>query len=297
MMNRRYGSRSLWLLVAGVLCAARAGAQTEVGTVAAMQGTLQVQRAATWQNGGVGAPIFVGDRLRTGASDAAKIVFRDDSVLDVAPKSEFTVDKQAFDLGTRRFDTLLRVVRGKVRAWVSEYYRQPRARYEIETPTAIAGVRGTEFVVLYDPDGEVTDVVGLSETVDVAGKLAVLGSGVQVGPRLLSRVEKGHFPTAPQQLDDAQLGQYLSGLEIVGTGRPNGLNLQHAAASGRLLAAQDVASAVAPPAAAGAVQPGPPSGFLADRLSPDIATNTQPLLEYENTPPGVVPVGGVHVGF
>ena len=25
------------------------------------------------------------------------------------------------------------VVKGKVRAWVSEYYRQPRARYEIET--------------------------------------------------------------------------------------------------------------------------------------------------------------------
>ena len=38
-------------------------------------------------------------------------------------------------------------------------------------------------------------------------------------------------------------------------------------------------------------------GFLADRLSPDIATNTQPLLDYKNTPPGVVPVGGVNVGF
>ena len=296
-MDRRYGLRSLWLLVGVVLWAARVWAQTEVGTVAAMQGALQVQRAATWQNASVGAPIFVGDRLRTGANDAAKVVFRDDSVLDVAPKSELTVDKQAFDADGRRFDTLLRVVKGKVRAWVSEYYRQPRARYEIETPTAIAGVRGTEFIVLYDPNAEVTDIVGLAETVEVAGKLGVLGAGVQVGPRLLSRVEKGRFPTAPQQLDDAQLGQYLSGLQIIGTGRPNGLNLQHAAGSGALLAPQDVPSAVVQPVAAGGVQPGPPSGFLASRLSPDIATNTQPLLNYQNTPPGVVPVGGVHVGF
>lgn len=296
-MDRRYGSRSLWLLLVVVSWAARAWAQSEVGTVAAVQGTLQVQRAATWQNGSVGAPIFVGDRLRTGANDAAKIVFRDDSVLDVAPQSELTVDRQAFDADAHRFDTLLRVVKGKVRAWVSEYYRQPRARYEIETPTAIAGVRGTEFVILYDPNGEITEVVGLAETVDVSGKLGVLGAGVQVGPRLLTRVEKGRFPTTPRLLDDAQLRQYLSGVEIIGTGRPNGLNIQHAAMSGRLLAPQDVPSAVVQPAAAGGVQPGPPSGFLANRLSPDIATNTQPLIDYQNTPPGVVPVGGVHVGF
>ena len=295
-MNR-HRSRPVWLLLAILLCAARAGAQAEVGTVAAVVGTLQVQRAAAWQNGTVGAPIFAGDRLRTGASDMAKVVFRDDSVLDVGPNTELTVDKQAFDPSARRFDTLLRVVKGKVRAWVSEYYRQPRAHYEIETPTDIAGVRGTEFIVVYDANTEVTDVVGLAETVDVAGKLAVLGSGVQVTPRFLSRVEKGRFPTAPQQLDDAQLRRYLSGLEIIGTGRPDGLNVHHWAASGRLLSPHDLPAEVATHAAVGGGHPSVPSGFLADRRSSDLATNTQPLLDFRNTPPCRVPVGGVHVGF
>lgn len=296
-MDRRYKSRAVLLILAVVSCAARTWAQSEVGTVAAVVGRLQVQRAAAWQNGGVGAPIFVGDRLRTGASDSAKIVFRDDAVLDVAPNTELTVNKQAFDPNAHRFETLLRMLKGKVRAWVSEYYRQPRARYEIETPTAIAGVRGTEFIILYDANTAATEVIGLSGTIEVAGKLAVLGSGVQVGPRFASRVEKGRFPTAPQPLDDVQLRQYLSGLEIVGTGRPDGLNVQHVATSGRLLTPQDLPSAAAKHAATGGVCPGAPSGFLADRLSPDIATNTQPLLDFRNTPPGRVPVGGVHVGF
>ena len=300
-MNPRHKSLSMFLLVALVLCAGRAWAQSEAGTVAAVVGTLQIQRAATWQNGTVGAPIFVGDRLRTGTSDAAKIVFRDDSVLDVAPNSELTVDKQVFDDDARHFATLLRMVKGKVRAWVSEYYRQPHARYEVETPTGIAGVRGTEFIVVYDPNREVTDVVGLGGNVDVAGKLAVLGSGVQVGPRLLSRVEKGRFPTPPQPVSDTQVQQYLSGLEIVGTGRPDGLNVHHWAASGRLLAPEDVTTAGATTVAAG-VHPGAPADFLADRRSADIATNTQPLLDFRNTPPGrvppyLVPVGGVRVGF
>lgn len=296
-MKRSNKFTAVLLILVAVLCAGRAWAQAEIGTVAAVIGTLQVQRSSAWQNGSVGAPIFIGDRLRTGASDSAKIVFRDDSVLDVAPNTELTLDKQTFDPSARRFDTLLRLVNGKVRAWVSDYYRQPRAHYEIETPTAISGVRGTEFIILYDPNAEVTEVVGLSETVAVAGKLAVPGGGVPVGPRFLSRVEKGRFPTVPQQLDEAQLRQYLSGLEIIGTGRGDGLNVQHVAASGRLLTPQDLPTAAARHTGPGGVRPNAPSGFLADRLSPDVATNTQPLIDFQNTPPGKVPVGAVHVGF
>jgi hypothetical protein len=180
---------------------------------------------------------------------------------------------------------------------VSEYYKQPRARYEVETPTAIAGVRGTEFIMLYDASSEVAEVVGLDGTVDVAGKLAVLGGSVQVGPRFLTRVEKGRFPTAPQRLDDARMRQYLSGLDIVGTGRRDGLNVQHAAASGRLLAPQDLPAEAAKAAAGPGPQVSAPRGFLADRLSPDVATNTQPLLGFRGSPPGRVPTGGVRVGF
>ena len=215
----------------------------------------------------------------------------------LAPNTELTVDKQAFDMSARRFETLMRIVKGKVRAWVSEYYRQPRARYEIETPTAIAGVRGTDFIMLYDPNTEISDVVCVSGTIEVAGKLAVLGSGVQVGPRSSSRVEKGRFPTAPQPLDDSQMRQYLTGLSIVGTGSRDGLNVQHLAMSGRLLGPQDLPSAVAKRAAAGGVHPAAPSAFLGDRLSPDVAANSQPLLDFRNTPPGHAPAGGVRIGF
>ncbi len=296
-MKRRRTSGLAWLVSALVFAAARLQAQSEVCTVAAVGGTLQVQRAGAWQNATVGVPLFVSDRLRTGATDSGKIVCRDDSVLDVAPNTELTLDKQIFDAGARRFETLLRIVKGKVRAWVSEYYKQPRARYEVETPTAIAGVRGTEFIMLYDASGEATEVVGLDGTVDVAGKLAVLGSSVQVGPRFLSRVEKGRFPTPPQPLDDARLRQYLSGLGIIGTGRRDGLNVQHAATAGRLLAPQDLPSEAAKQGHGRGRRVGAPQGFLAERLSPDLATNTQPLLGFRSSPPGRVPSGGVRVGF
>jgi hypothetical protein len=287
-------------IVAAVIPSVPARAQSEAGTVAAVQGTFEVQHAGTWQTARSGLPVFVGDQIRTGADGRGKVVFQDDSVLAVAPNTEIRLDAQVFDPGARKFQSLLHLAGGKIRAWVSDYYHEPRGRYEVETPTAVAGVRGTEFVVVYDATTETTDVVGITDRVDVTGKLAVMGAPVQVAPHFYTRVQKGRFPTAPQRLDDLRLRQYLEGLELIGTGRRDGLNVLHPAVVGRVLAPSDVpraAGAAAAPAAAAELGAGAPQEPLADRLSPDVRTNTQPLLDYQNVPPGQAPPGSVKVGF
>ena len=220
-------------------------------------------------------------------------------MLDIAADSEVVLDKQIFDPSAHQFHSLLRLVKGKIRAWVSDYYHEPRARYEVETPTAVSGVRGTEFVVLYDAAREFTDVVGIADQVEVTGKLAVMGSGVTVGPQFVTHVDKGRFPTAPQRLDEARFRQYIDGLDIVGTGRRDGLSVQHPVVAGHLVTPQDVPGTVSPSAAAaaGGLTVGAPSPSLAEQLSPDIYTNTQQLLDFQRTPPGHVPTGGVRIGF
>src|SRR5262249_5341259 len=151
---------------ASCVLARHTAAQSEAGSVAAVVGTLEVKRAGAWQPAGIGVPVFAGDRVRTGPSDAAKIVLADDSVLDIAPDSEMSLDTLIVDEPAHRFQAMLHLVRGKIRAWVSEYYRQPRARFELETPTAVAGVRGTEFVALYSSATERTDIVGIGDQVE-----------------------------------------------------------------------------------------------------------------------------------
>jgi FecR-like protein len=303
---KRTTIKTVWfVLVIALLTVARVHAQSEAGTVAAVVGTLEIQRGGAWQPSPIGVPVFVGDRLRTGAGDRAKIVFRDDSVLDIGADSEVVLDKQIFDPSVHQVQSVLRLVKGKIRAWVSDYYHEPRARYEVETPTAVAGVRGTEFIAMYSKNGEYTDIVGISEQVEVRGKLAVMGSVVAVNPQFLTHVEKGRFPTTPQRLDDARFRQYNDGLDIVGTGRRDGLSVQHPAVAGHLVSPQDVPAGVSPvteaattaAAAAGGLMVGPPQPFLAQQLSQDVYTNTQPLLDFQQAPPGVPPTGGVRVGF
>jgi FecR-like protein len=293
-MRPNYRSLSLWCLAAFVLLAKQVVAQTEVATVAAVLGTLQIERAGTSQSAGLGVPVFVGDRLKTGVGDRASIVFQDDSVLNLGPETELVIDTQVFEAPKRRYESLLRLIRGTIRNLVSEYYVEPKAYYEIETPTAVVGVRGTEFITRYYTDAEVTEVVGIAGDVNVAGRLAVIGGGVHVGPQYITQVRKGGFPTTPERLSDARFKQYLEGVEIVGTGRRDGLNVLHPLLAGGLASPQDVPQEVS---AVGVERSLAPKGTLPSRLSPDVYTNTQPLLDYKNTPPGQVPPGSVTVHY
>jgi hypothetical protein len=145
----------------------------------------------------------------------------------------------------------MKLLRGKVRALVSEYYQQPGAAYEIETDTAVAGVRGTEFVVEYDPEIFHTAVVGVSGTVEVHSVLDRARHGVYVTAGERTEVRRGQFPSPAPRLDEETFRQYLEGLAFIGFGRPESLTAQHAVATGVEVAAPEQA----PPVAALTVSP------------------------------------------
>src|SRR5262245_37976166 len=120
-----------------LLLAAPVLAQRDAGTLAGVQGNVDVRRhGSAWQAATVGQVVQVGDGMRTGASSRAKVVFLDDTVVDLGPTSELIVEKQHVE--SARAEAVIRLAKGKVRAWVGDRYRQPRSRYEIETPTAVA---------------------------------------------------------------------------------------------------------------------------------------------------------------
>jgi hypothetical protein len=306
---RRANRISIGLLLSAVLVAvqvrvtaAQGAGGHEVATVAAVVGGAELQRAGAgdWQLMVVGSSLFTGDHVRTRATSRVKLVFQDDSVVDVGPATEMVIDKEDFNQSTRHYRSALKLVTGKIRALVSEYYGAPNSRYEVETPTAVAGVRGTEFIVMYDPKADYTDVVVLENEVVVEGTLGVVGGTVRVGPQMASRVQKGRFPSAPRKIDAALLQQYLEGLDIVGTGGHDSLGSAHAAVKGQLLSPTDSASQVgkvARTARTAGLVVGAPDQPPGASYSKDIGTNTQPLNAFQVTPPGSVPKGGVHVGF
>ena len=233
--------RFAMVLGATMLIAVTACGQ-EVGTVAAVDGKAEIQHQGDWTASRVGDAVFGGDTLRTGTAGRMRVVFQDDSVLNVGEDSEIVVDEQVFH-PTGASSSVMQLVRGKVRALVSAYYEQQGATYEIQTPTAVSGVRGTEFVVSYDPTADVTKVIGITGRVEVHSVLDRATHGVYVTAGEITSIEQGKYPSPPPRLDEHMFRQYLEGLQFIGAGRSESLTVGHPLLGGTQVPAPDRAPA------------------------------------------------------
>jgi hypothetical protein len=195
----------------------------EVGTVATLEGTADVGRGDTWTAAALGTAIRLGDQVRTGNPGRVSIVFQDDSVLTVADDSQLVIDEQVFNPSGGMVRSLIGLLRGKLNAVVGEYYHQAGSAYEIKTVTAVAGVRGTEFSVSYDPTTELTKVVGVSGLVYVHSMLDPTGPGVLVRASEVTTVAPGQLPEPPRRIEGTVFRQRLEGFQFVGGGRAESL--------------------------------------------------------------------------
>jgi len=212
---------ALWFTAAGLTIAR---AQERVGAVADVEGQAEVLHAgaSAWTPLAVGDPILLGDQLRTRPDAKLRIALREDSVLTLAPGSELAVTEQVIAPAVAsRFQLLL----GTIKAAVTERYSAPNARFDVETPTAIAGVRGTSFVASYDAAKEETLVVGLTSVTHVRALVDTQGlAAVDLGPGIATRVGRGRRPLAPMRLPENQLRSLQGATELGARGAGQGAN-------------------------------------------------------------------------
>lgn len=106
-----------------------------------------VQRAVLASDGttitlNVGQPVALGDTIATGEGGEAQIIFPDQTRIVVGPNSQLAITRLLFrDNGTARRLSVT-AVRGTFRFLSGE---SPSRAYNIRTPTATMGVRGTAF--------------------------------------------------------------------------------------------------------------------------------------------------------
>jgi hypothetical protein len=124
-----------WTLSAGAALAAS-------GTALGVNPAAEAERQGTSQTLVVGADIFIGDRVVTGAQGQVQIKFDDRTELVVGPSSALLIedyllrdDGSAGRLAVNALAGSFRFVTGSA----------PKDRYRITTPTGTIGVRGTEI--------------------------------------------------------------------------------------------------------------------------------------------------------
>ncbi len=141
--------RNSWIL--GLMVAAALPAHAaDVGLVKVSHGAVTIERGAERIAAAVGTAVQASDVIRTGADGAAGITFSDNSLVSVGPSSVFAIDKYVFDTTTYKGQFQGTLSKGRLAAVSGKMVQQTPESMKIRTPSAIMGVRGTEFVVQVD---------------------------------------------------------------------------------------------------------------------------------------------------
>ena len=126
-----------------------------------------------------GARMDVGATVLTGADGRVHLSFTDGGYVALAPNSEFRVD--AYRYGGRpggEERLALQLLKGGLRTVTGAIGKAVHSAYEMATKVATIGIRGTEYTLLYLPQGGVTGSVarGRIEVCNAGGCLEV-GAG------------------------------------------------------------------------------------------------------------------------
>ncbi len=135
-----------------VLALAFAGSAqaVDIGQVKVSKGDVAIERGGQTVPAGVGARLQTADVVKTGADGSVGITMSDNSLLSAGPNSVLSLDRYAFDATTEQgqFDASLQ--KGSLSIVSGRIAKQSPAAMTVRTPTAILGVRGTEFAVRVD---------------------------------------------------------------------------------------------------------------------------------------------------
>ena len=119
----------------------------DIGRVKVVRGQVTIERAGAAAPAAVGARLQAADVVKTGADGSVGITMNDDSLLSAGPNSVLTLERFVLDESTNqgRFDASLG--RGSLAVISGRIAKQSRDAMTVRTPSAVLGVRGTEFVV------------------------------------------------------------------------------------------------------------------------------------------------------
>lgn len=149
------------------------------GTFAAVKGTVHVETATEKTPARVGEKIFQGSTVITSNDNArAKIIMSDRSVIHISPSSKIKIASYSESQKTKNVE--LQLSEGKVRNEVKGSY-DDNNKFLIKTPTAVAGVRGTDFIVNHNVKTNTTNVTTLKGTVF----FTALRNGVPAGEPII----------------------------------------------------------------------------------------------------------------
>lgn len=153
---------TLGLIIFGLMPFTAYGNSTAVhGVVRAVTGDVTLKKAnqTEFEKLKLGQRVHPGDTILAGNKSSVKIIMIDENVLSVAADTMIKIERYEYDPTKFEKNVLINMAFGKLRSLVRQRYDEDKNRYIVKTPSAVAGVRGTDFLTIYNSRTNQTQVV------------------------------------------------------------------------------------------------------------------------------------------
>jgi len=143
--------------------------------------------------------LYKGDTVMTLENGRIRFKLNDGSILSLASETKMKLTKSVYDKKKKRRSSFFSMALGKARLLVVKVLDFKRSEFKVKTPTAVCGVRGSDFIL--EVSASETIATALEDTELEFHSLAFL----EEPPMILkdfesSTVKKGERPTTPLRL-------------------------------------------------------------------------------------------------
>lgn len=189
-------------------------AQEAIGKVLSLEGTAEAKldENATWRQLNVKSDVYENDTIKTGKYSKVVIFFIDETKISIGSETTIKIKKFMCSPAQNHREGKLNVIAGKARFDLGKFFSKGSS-FEVQTPTAVAGVKGTSFIVHVTSE-QLTQLLGLSGTVTVTSISPEIGGEVLLTGGFIISVEDGAPPGDPVPITFDELLDFLKDLGL-----------------------------------------------------------------------------------
>ena len=149
------------ILMAGMLLCAPVMAADPVGSVNTATGDCRITTGGDTLAAEIEQPVILNDELSTGKGARLGVVFLDETTLTLDESSHASIDEYVYnDEGS---DLLFKFTKGTFRTITGGIVQHNPEGFNMETPLANIGIRGSDVYVIIQPEGEEAGALHLGE--------------------------------------------------------------------------------------------------------------------------------------
>ena len=148
--------------------------------------------------------LYKGDTIYTMEKAKVRFKLNDGSILSLASETKLALNKSVYDKKKKSRSSFLNMAFGKARFLVVKLVNFKRSEFKVKTPTAVCGVRGSDYVIEVYEDESV--FIALEKTsIEIYPNIDPGAEPVVLNEYEMSKVYKDGYPTEPIRLSPEEI--------------------------------------------------------------------------------------------